>query len=224
MQGFARLEADMSKTKNPISRWFKGRKAAQSAPAVPAWLRITHWLNVVAATVMVLSGWRIYGASPIFPFHFPPGITLGGWLAGALQWHFAAMWLLFVNGLVYLALNIATGRMKTKYFPLSLKELWRDIMQTLRLSLQHNDLSRYNMIQKLSYLFAIATLVMMVLSGLVLWKSVQFPLLRALLGGYDTARVVHFVCMCFIVGFTAVHVVMALLVPRTLKGMILGRF
>ncbi len=202
----------------------KKTKPKAEAPAVPAWLRVTHWLNVAAVTVMVLSGWRIYDASPIFPFHFPAGITLGGWLAGALQWHFAAMWLLFVNGLVYLILNTATGRMKMKYFPLSLKELWRDIKQTLRLSLHHDDLSRYNMIQKLSYLFAIAALVMMVLSGLVLWKSVQFPLLRALFGGYDTARVIHFICMCFIVAFTFVHVVMALLVPRTLKGMVIGRF
>lgn len=187
-------------------------------------VRVFHWVNALGMTLMIMSGWRIYNASPLFDFRFPNGVTLGGWLGGALQWHFAAMWLLFVNGIVYLILNLATGRMKMKYFPLSAKELWRDVKQTLRLSLHHEDLNRYNMIQKLSYLFAIAALVMMVLSGLVLWKSVQFPHLRMLFGGYDAARVVHFFCMCFIVAFTLVHVVMALLVPRTLKGMTLGRF
>ena len=202
---------------------FKNRKPKAAVP-VPGWLRVTHWLNVVAVTLMVLSGWRIYDASPVFSFRIPPGITLGGWLAGGLQWHFAAMWLLFVNGLFYLGMNIATGRMKTKYLPLSAKELWHDIKQTLRLKLHHDDLSHYNMIQKLSYLFAIAALVMLVLSGLVMWKSVQFPLLRALLGGYDTARIIHFLCMCFIVAFTFVHVIMVAVVPRTLKGMILGRY
>jgi thiosulfate reductase cytochrome b subunit len=66
----------------------------------PAWVRITHWLNALAAILMMLSGWRIYDASPVFKgFVIPPGITLGGWLGGALQWHFAAMWLLFFNGL-----------------------------------------------------------------------------------------------------------------------------
>ena len=67
----------------------------------PAWVRITHWINALAMLVMIGSGWQIYNASPLFPFTFPRSITLGGWLAGALLWHFAAMWLLAINGLVY---------------------------------------------------------------------------------------------------------------------------
>ena len=87
-------------------------------------MRITHWINAVAVVLMILSGWEIYNASPLFPFRFPPAITLGGWLAGALLWHFAAMWLLVVNGLVYLALGLATGRFRRKLVPIRPASCW----------------------------------------------------------------------------------------------------
>ena len=93
----------------------------------PAWLRIAHWLNVLAVVVMATSGWRIYNAAPFFDLRFPPEITLGGWLAGALQWHFAAMWLLVVNGLIYLTLNLASGRLVRKFLPLDAGGVWRDL-------------------------------------------------------------------------------------------------
>ena len=189
----------------------------------PAWVRITHWINALAAVLMVLSGWRIYNASPIFAFRFPPSITLGGWLGGALQWHFAAMWLLAVNGLVYLALNILTGRVRRRFWPLSAREFLSDLRAALRGRLSHDDLSHYNAVQKLAYLGASALLVLLVLSGLVIWKSVQFPLLRELMGGFDSARVVHFLAMSGLVVFFVVHVTMVALVPRTLWAMIRGR-
>src|SRR5262245_41404313 len=85
----------------------------------PLWLRVTHWINAVAVIIMIASGWEIYNASPLFPFEFPKSITLGGWLAGALLWHFAAMWLLAVNGLVYLVLGIVTGRFRRKLLPVT---------------------------------------------------------------------------------------------------------
>ncbi len=190
----------------------------------PAWLRVSHWLNALAVIVMTASGWQIYNASPIFHFIFPRQITLGGWLAAGLQWHFAAMWLLFFNGLFYLFMNFATGRFKVKYWPLSVKELFHDIGQTLRLRLSHEDLNHYNMIQKLLYIAVMMALCVMVMTGLVLWKPVQFPTLRALFGDYDIARRVHFFTMAFITGFICIHVALVVLVPRTLKGMILGRF
>ena len=84
----------------------------------PLWVRVTHWINALAMLVMIGSGWQIYNASPLFGFTFPAPITLGGWLAGALQWHFAAMWLLAVNGLVYVALGIATGHFRRKLLPI----------------------------------------------------------------------------------------------------------
>ncbi|SDC94494.1 cytochrome b/b6 domain-containing protein [Paraburkholderia lycopersici] len=190
----------------------------------PIWLRITHWLNALAAFVMMFSGWRIYDASPVFAgFAIPTSITLGGWLGGALQWHFAAMWLLFFNGLVYLSLNLATGRWRTKFFPLSAHAVMHDLCAALKGHLSHADRSRYNAVQKLAYLVAIADLVVLVLSGLVIWKSVQFPLLRELLGGYDRARVVHFCAMALLAAFVLVHVTMVALVPRSLLTMLRGR-
>jgi thiosulfate reductase cytochrome b subunit len=190
----------------------------------PVWVRVTHWINALAVVLMVMSGWQVYDASPIFPaVQFPPAITLGGWLGGALLWHFAVMWLLVANFLVYLALNIASGRLRRKLLPLSIKSLAADTLAALRGRLTHGDLSRYNAIQKLAYLIVIVDIVMLVLSGLAVWKSVQFPLLRTLMGGYDNARVVHFVCMSVLVAFFAVHVVMVALVPRSLLLMIRGR-
>jgi thiosulfate reductase cytochrome b subunit len=189
----------------------------------PGWVRITHWVNVIAVLVLIPSGWRIYNASPIFDFRFPAGLTLGGWLGGALLWHFAAMWLLFVNGLVYLALSVASGRLRRRFLPLTPRQLLADFIAALRGHLDHDDLSRYNAVQKAAYLGAILLLVMVVLSGLAVWKSVQFPLLRELMGGFDNARVVHFLAMAGLSLFVLVHVVMVALVPRTLRLMTLGR-
>ncbi len=189
----------------------------------PAWLRLSHWLNAVAAIVLVLSGWRIYNASPVFSFSIPNQITLGGWLGGALLWHFAAMWILFINGLAYLGINLLSGRLKTKFFPISLRELMGDIFAALKGKLAHDNLAKYNTVQKLAYLFVIVDTALLIMSGLVLWKSVQFPLLREWMGGYDNARIIHFVAMAGLVAFTVVHVVMVALVPRTLVLMIRGR-
>ncbi|MGB3071245.1 MAG: cytochrome b/b6 domain-containing protein [Ottowia sp.] len=189
----------------------------------PGWLRITHWLNAVAVLVMVMSGWRIYNASPLFDFTFPAGITLGGWLGGALQWHFAGMWLFVLNGLVYLALNLSTGRFARKLFPVTARGVLRDAWLALTARLSHADLSRYNQVQRLSYLLVIADLILLVLSGLVIWKSVQFPLLRELMGGYEMARHIHFYSMAAMAAFVAVHLVMVALVPRSLLTMLSGK-
>lgn len=189
----------------------------------PLWLRLVHWLNALAVLMMVTSGWRIYNASPLFEFEFPGNITLGGWLGGALQWHFAAMWLFGFNGLLYLLMNLVTGRFKQKYWPLSIKALVGDLFAALRGRLAHTDLRHYNMVQRMAYVFVMFDGVVLVISGLVLWKSVQFPLLRELLGGYDTARYVHFLAMASLMGFVVLHIVMVALVPKTLLAMIRGR-
>lgn len=189
----------------------------------PAWLRITHWINLIAVVIMVLSGWRIYNASPIFDFSFPEPITLGGWLGGALLWHFAAMWLLFFNGLMYLGMNIVTGRIKAKFFPIRMRNVGAELLAALKGKLTHDTLTEYNAVQKLAYVFIILDIILLVLSGLVIWKPVQFPLLRELMGDYDNARIVHFVAMAALVAFTIVHVVMVALVPKTLLMMLRGR-
>ncbi len=197
---------------------------ASPQPIHPRWVRLTHWINALAVLMLVTSGWRIYNASPFFDFKVPAGITLGGWLGGALQWHFAAMWLLAANGLVYLLANVFSGRLAARFFPLSPRGVVHDALAALRGRLSHADQRHYNQVQRLAYLFVIVDIVLLVLSGLVLWKSVQFGLLRDLLGGYEFARRIHFVAMAGLVGFVAVHLVMVALVPRTLLSMLSGRF
>jgi len=189
----------------------------------PGWLRAMHWLNALAVVVLMMSGWRIYNATAFLGFTIPKDITLGGWLGGALQWHFAAMWVLGVNGLLYLALNLATGRLLRKFFPLSPRALLTDLQAALKGRLAHADPQHYNMVQRLAYLFVMVDSVLLVISGLVLWKSVQFPLLRELMGGYEGARLVHFFAMAALAAFVVIHLVMVALVPRTLLYMVRGR-
>ncbi|MGE5470475.1 MAG: cytochrome b/b6 domain-containing protein [Bacteroidota bacterium] len=189
----------------------------------PLWVRLTHWINAVAVIILATSGWRIYDASPVFDLVIPPGITLGGWLGGAIQWHFAAMWLLVGNGVVYLGTNIVSGRLLHKFFPLSPRALLADLQAALKGKLSHADLRHYNAVQRAAYLFVMLDSLLLVLSGLVLWKSVQFPLLRELLGGYEMARRVHFFAMAGLVAFAGIHLAMVALVPRTLLAMIRGR-
>jgi thiosulfate reductase cytochrome b subunit len=189
----------------------------------PLWVRVTHWINALAMLIMIGSGWQIYDASPLFGFEFPTQIALGNWLAGALLWHFAAMWLLVINGVVYLALGIATGRLRRKLLPIRPSEVVRDLFAALRGKLSHEDLSVYNAVQKLLYLGILLTGVVIVLSGLSIWKPVQFQALTSFFGGYDTARYVHFGAMTAIVAFLVVHVALAILVPKSLRAMIIGR-
>jgi thiosulfate reductase cytochrome b subunit len=189
----------------------------------PAWVRITHWLNALAMLVMIGSGWEIYNASPLFGFTFPGSITLGGWLAGALLWHFAAMWVLAVNGIVYLALGFLTGRFRKKLLPIRPGDVIADTKAALTFKLSHDDISAYNAVQRLLYVGVILAGVVIVLSGLSIWKPVQLQELTAVFGGYDTARYVHFFAMAAIVGFLVIHVLLALIVPKSLKAMVTGR-
>jgi thiosulfate reductase cytochrome b subunit len=189
----------------------------------PGWVRVCHWINALAILVMIGSGWQIYNASPLFGFTFPGSITLGGWLAGALLWHFAAMWVVVINGIIYITLGILTGRFRRKLLPIRPSEIVADVKAALTFKLAHDDLSHYNAVQKLLYSGVILAGVVIVLSGLSIWKPVQFQELTALLGGYDTARYVHFFAMAAIVGFLIVHVALALIVPRSLRAMVTGR-
>ncbi|MFZ0766467.1 cytochrome b/b6 domain-containing protein [Bradyrhizobium sp.] len=201
------------------------RHAASASKVIqPAWVRVMHWINAVAIILMIMSGLQIYNASPLFrSITFSPTITLGGWLAGALLWHFAAMWLLMVNGLAYLITGFASGRFARKLLPISPRGVISDAVAALTFKLSHDDLSKYNQVQKLLYTGIIAVGVVIVLSGLSIWKPVQLQYLTALFGGYDTARYVHFFCMSAIVVFLAIHVLLAALVPKSLRAMITGR-
>jgi thiosulfate reductase cytochrome b subunit len=190
----------------------------------PRWVRITHWINALAIFMMIGSGWQIYDASPLFRFlYFPSQIALGEWLAGALLWHFAAMWLFVINLIVYVTLGIATGRFRQKLFPIRPRDVLADFTSALRGKLSHDDLTVYNAVQRLLYLGVIVAAVVIVASGLSIWKPVQLKYLTALFGGYDIARYVHFFAMASIVAFLAIHITLALLVPKSLRAMIIGR-
>ena len=203
-------------------------EAVQQKPAEwtlvhPLLVRVTHWINALAILVMVASGWRIYNAAPLFPFRFPNELTLGGWLGGGLQWHFAAMWLLVLNGLAYLAWGIASGHIRRKLLPVTPSAVLHDVREALRGKLAHADLSVYNAAQRTAYLAIILCAIALVISGLAIWKPVQLQEITALLGGYEGARVVHFVAMSLLVLIVLVHIAMVILVPRTFPTMITGR-
>jgi thiosulfate reductase cytochrome b subunit len=199
-----------------------------SSPAIihPRWVRVTHWINVVAMFVMITSGWRIYDASPLFGFIFPTAITIGDGLdglSGALLWHFAAMWLFVVNGFIYVALGIVSGRFRRKLLPIRPADVVNDLRAALTGRLSHEDLSVYNAVQRLLYLGVIVAGIVVVLSGMSMWKPVQFQELAAVFGGYNAARYVHFFAMAAIVAFLLVHITLAILVPKSLRAMIIGR-
>jgi thiosulfate reductase cytochrome b subunit len=184
-------------------------------------VRITHWINVLAMLIMIASGWRIYNASPLFDFKFPRDLTLGGWLGGALQWHFAAMWLLALNGLVYLSYGVLSRHFKSNFLPLTPQSVWREFRKALRGRVAH-ELGVYNAVQRAAYIGVIVVIIALVLSGLAIWKPVQFQELAALMGGYEGARIVHFAAMTLVVLFILVHVAMVALVPRTFLPMLTG--
>ena len=189
----------------------------------PLIVRVTHWINALAILVMVTSGWQIYNASPLFPFRFPREITLGGWLAGGIQWHFAAMWVLVLNGLVYATYGIASGHFRRKLFPITPAAVLHDVKEALRGKLAHDDLSMYNAAQRAAYLAIILCLVVLVCTGLVIWKPVQFYAIGQFIGDYEGARILHFFAMALMVFIVLVHIAMVILVPRTFPTMITGR-
>ena len=189
----------------------------------PLLVRLWHWINAFAMIIMIMSGWRIYDASPVFRgIAFPASVTLGGWLGGALQWHFAAMWLLMANGLIYLIYGFWSGHFARTFLPVSPRDVLRDLLKALKFDLPH-EVGIYNAVQRASYIGVIAAILLTVLAGFAIWKPVQFHELAWLMGGYDNARVVHFLGMAAIVAFLVMHLVLVAIVPSTLLPMFTGR-
>ncbi len=189
----------------------------------PLPLRIMHWINALAIIILIGSGWKIYNDEVLFGWlHFPDWITIGGEAQGALQWHFLAMWILMINGLCYLGYGIVSGRFRRKLFPIRPREIMANIGDALRFRLSHEDITVYNAVQKLLYAGIIVVIVVQVLSGLAVWKPVQFSELAALFYDFQGSRLVHFIGMAAIVGFIVIHVLLALIVPKTIGAMITG--
>ena len=189
----------------------------------PLPLRAMHWINAVAIFIMIGSGWKIYNDDVIFGLlHFPDSIVIGKWAQYGLQWHFFGMWIFVINGLAYLSYGIVTGRFRRKLFPISTREIFMTVGDALRFRLAHDELTHYNAVQKILYLGVILAGIVIVISGLSLWKPVQFSELANLFGNFQNIRLVHFLCMAAIVGFILVHVSLALLVPQSLVAMLSG--
>src|SRR5580700_6231079 len=211
------------------------KQTTRPKPLHPLALRIMHWVNAAAVIIMIGSGIKIYGDSPIFSFiSFPNAITLGGdpdiaWKfhgnggqSGALQWHFLGMWILVINGLAYLTYGLVTGRLRRKLLPIRPRDVIATIRDAMRFHLSHDDLTVYNGVQKLLYVGIILIAIVEVLAGLAIWKPVQFSHLAWFFYSFQGARLVHFFGMAAIVAFLVVHVALALMVPRTLLAMITG--
>jgi thiosulfate reductase cytochrome b subunit len=184
-------------------------------------VRLTHWLNAACMVCMFMSGWAIYNASPLFGFRFAAALTVGGWLGGALAWHFAFMWLLLINGAIYVLYGFVSRHFKRELLPIGIAALKHDLTDALRFRLVHEK-GVYNAVQRLMYWIVLAAGVLIVISGVAIWKPVQLQELVALLGGYDVARYVHFAAMAMIAAFVVIHLVLVILVPKTLVPMITG--
>jgi thiosulfate reductase cytochrome b subunit len=189
----------------------------------PLAVRIMHWINAAAMIIMITSGWKIYDDDVIFSWiRFPDAITLGKLAQNGLQWHFFGMWIVALNGLAYLFYGTITGRFRRKLFPISLRELVATMRDAFTFRLSHDDLTHYNAVQKVLYVGIIVVGIVVVLSGLALWKPVQFSELATLFYDFQTTRLVHFLCMTAIVLFLVVHVTLTLIVPRSLVAMLTG--
>jgi thiosulfate reductase cytochrome b subunit len=197
-------------------------------------VRITHWLMALSMLVMIGSGWRIYDASPIFRFTFPDWAVIGGDLEGALArhndpgvasaiaWHFAAMWILAASYLLYLLWGLLSGHFWRDFLPVGPRSFLHDFFAAARFRLEHH-LGEYNAVQRVFYWGVLALVALMLLSGIAIWKPVQTYPLEVLFGGFQGARIVHFLGMSAIVTFLVVHIALVILVPRTFVAMITGR-
>ena len=197
-------------------------------------VRIAHWTMAFAIIVMIGSGWRIYNASPIFPFTFPVWATLGGdveaalalhgdpGVASAIAWHLAGMWLLGASFLVFVLWGLLSGHFWRDFLPVGPRAFWRDFKAAARFRLEHR-LGEYNAVQRVFYWGVMTAVLVMIVSGIAIWKPVQTYPLVSLFGGFQGARLVHFLAMTGIVLFLCVHLALVALVPSTLRAMVLGR-
>jgi thiosulfate reductase cytochrome b subunit len=200
----------------------------------PIVVRLSHWLMAASILVMIGSGWRIYNNVPIFGFTFPEWMTLGGdeaitlvrfndpGMANAIAWHFAGMWTLLLAYVLFLAWGILSGHFRRDFLPVGPKSFFRDFIAAARFRLEHR-LGEYNAVQKVFYWGVLALVALMLISGIAIWKPVQTYPLEVLFGGFQGARIVHFLGMAGITAFIVVHVALVVLVPKTLIAMILGK-
>jgi Ni/Fe-hydrogenase b-type cytochrome subunit len=184
-------------------------------------VRFCHWTTAVAITILTLSGLRILNAFPSFGPKIPErdlieavpkAITLGGWLGGALRWHFTFMWIFAAAGVLYGISQIVSGHYRTVLFtPRDLPGVWPMVRHYFFFGPKPTTTGAYNPLQKLAYTTAVLLGALSLLTGMVMYKPAQLSALGWLFGGYHGARLVHFLAMCGIVAFIPGHVVMVAL-------------
>ena len=193
------------------------RLAAREHPWV---VRFTHWVNAVSLFVMVGSGLQIFRAFPSFGakipqkdlLNWPKAYAIGGWLGGGLQWHLSFLWIYVASGLFYLAYEIFSGNYRQVLFvPSDIKGVWPMARHYFLFGPKPAATEAYNPLQKMAYTSAIGLGVLSVLTGLAVWKPVQFSWLAWLMGGFHLARLWHFLVMWGILFFLFGHLVMVVL-------------
>jgi Ni/Fe-hydrogenase b-type cytochrome subunit len=186
----------------------------------PTAIRITHWVNAISLFVMVTSGLRIFRAFPSFGpkipekilIDVPKSLTLGGWLGGALQWHFTFMWLFASSGIFYVVYQIASGHYRTLLFTRrDVSGVWPMARHYFFFGPKPQQTGQYNALQKLAYTSAVGLGALSLLTGIVLYKPAQFSWLAFLFGGFHLTRIWHFAAMCGFLAFIPGHLIMVAL-------------
>lgn len=192
-------------------------------PAVyehPWAVRFCHWVNTVALFVMVFSGLQIFRAFPSFGakipqndlLNWPKAFALGGWLGGGLQWHLTFVWIYVATGLFYVAYEMFSGNYRQVLFtPKDIPGVWPMVRHYFLFRPKPLQREAYNPLQKLAYTSAIGLGILSVITGVAVWKPVQFSWLTMLLGGFQWARIWHFAVMWAILFFIFGHLVMVIL-------------
>jgi len=186
----------------------------------PLAIRVTHWVNAVSLFVLIGSGLRIFRAFPSFGpkipekvlIDIPKSLTLGGWLGGALQWHFTFMWFFAASGIFYLAYQVVSGHYRTMLFtPRDIPGVWPMARHYFFFGPKPLATGQYNPLQKLAYTSSIGFGILSLLTGIVLYKPAQFSWLAFLFGGFHLTRVWHFAAMCGFLAFIPGHLIMVVL-------------
>jgi thiosulfate reductase cytochrome b subunit len=186
----------------------------------PSIVRLSHWAGALATTILVLSGLEIFAAFPSFgdkipqvDLFVPPGfMRLGGWLGGALPWHFTFAWVFVMSGVVYLAYQIGSGNIRQVLFvPRDIPGVWPMARHYFLFGPKPPQHEVYNPLQKLAYTTVLGLGVLAAVTGAALYKPIQLSWLVAMLGGFRLTRIWHFVAMAGILAFIPGHLVMVAL-------------
>ncbi len=193
----------------------------------PRAIRWLHWINFPLLIIMIWSGLLIYWANDVyitFPDWFYNWFSIGHRLAAGMAWHFLFMWLFAINGAAYVIYTIVSG--EWRYLVpnrKSLREAWQVLLHDLHLSKSKPPRRKFNGAQQIAYTSIIVMGAGSIVTGLAIWKSVQFGWLTTLLGGYRAARFEHFLLTIGFVLFFLVHIAQVIRAGwNNLRSMITG--